>query len=337
MSDYRVRVNIRNNRLLKAMEAKGFTSASKFERSYGLRNYSMINLVNGTIPPLTREGKIRPLVKEILEILGISIEQAFTEKQLEGFKKNSFTFEAKESQLIKIAEMKRPLEISLMEKDIKTLIDTYIYSLPETHRKVIRGIIYENRTLEDLAKELKVSRERIRQIYKRGIHKLRTSENFEKLIESGARDLFNSTMFVRFPKNKISTKDDFEIKDGLEIKDNLETKDNLEVKDDLEVKDNLETVETVESMENIKKDSFELNKGEKMTLEELSEKMMDDWRDGVYTKAYNDYDALLSGREMRDIFIEEAKKKADVVEPGEIQSYADYFEEAIEEGIANLR
>jgi len=325
MSDYRVRVNIRNNRLLKAMEAKGFTSASKFERSYGLRNYSMINLVNGTIPPLTREGKIRPLVKEILEILGISIEQAFTEKQLEGFKKNSFTFEAKESQLMKIAEMKRPLELSLMEKDIKTLIDTYIYSLPETYRKVIRGIIYENRTLEDLAKELKVSRERIRQIYKRGIHRLRTSENFEKLIESGARDLFNSTMFVRFPKNKISTKDDFEIKDGLETKDNLE------------VKDNLETVETVEPMENIKKDSFELNKGEKMTLEELSEKMMDDWRDGVYTKAYDDYDALLSGREMRDIFIEEAKKKADVVEPGEIQSYADYFEEAIEEGIANLR
>jgi hypothetical protein len=36
MSDYRVRINIRNNRLLKAMEAKGFTSASKFEKSYSL-------------------------------------------------------------------------------------------------------------------------------------------------------------------------------------------------------------------------------------------------------------------------------------------------------------
>ena len=199
----------------------------------------MINLVNGSIPPLTKEGKIRPFVKEILEILGISIEKAFTKKQLEGFKKNSFTFEAKESQLIKIAEMKRPLEISLMEKDIKTLIDTYVYSLPEKHRKVIKGIIYENRTLEDLAKELNVTRERIRQIYKKGIHKLRTSENFDKLIESGARDLFNSTMFVRFPKNKISTKDDFEIKDSLENKDDLET------------------IETIE------KDSFELNKGER--------------------------------------------------------------------------
>jgi RNA polymerase sigma factor (sigma-70 family) len=83
----------------------------------------------------------------------------------------------------------------MMEKDVKTLIDTCIYSLPEKHRKVIRGIIYENKTLKDLGKELNVSRERVRQIYKRGILKLRTSENFEKLIESGARDLFKILIF----------------------------------------------------------------------------------------------------------------------------------------------
>jgi len=72
-------------------------------------------------------------------------------------------------------------------------------------------------------------------------------------------------------------------------------------------------------------------------LEELSEKMMDDWKAGHYTKAYNDYDALLSGREMREIFIEEAKKKADVSEPGDIEYYADHLEEAIDEGNANLQ
>jgi hypothetical protein len=74
-----------------------------------------------------------------------------------------------------------------------------------------------------------------------------------------------------------------------------------------------------------------------MTLEELSEKMMDDWRDGAYTKAYNDYDALLSGREMKEIFIDEARKKADVVEEAEIMYMADHLEEAIDEGIANLQ
>ena len=74
-----------------------------------------------------------------------------------------------------------------------------------------------------------------------------------------------------------------------------------------------------------------------MTIEQLSEKMMDDWKAGVYTKAYNDCDAMLSGREMRDIFIEEAKKKADVSEPGDIEYYADFLEEAVDEGIANIQ
>ena len=60
------------------------------------------------------------------------------------------------------------------------------------------------------------------------------------------------------------------------------------------------------------------NKGDKMTLEQLCEKMMDDWRSGSYTQAYEDADAMLSGSQMKDIFIEEAKKKADVSEPGEL-------------------
>jgi hypothetical protein len=79
------------------------------------------------------------------------------------------------------------------------------------------------------------------------------------------------------------------------------------------------------------------NKEKEMTLEELSEKMMDDWRDGVYTKAYNDYDALLNGREMRDIFIDKALKIADVTEQREIIYVADHLQEAIDEGIANLQ
>ena len=76
---------------------------------------------------------------------------------------------------------------------------------------------------------------------------------------------------------------------------------------------------------------------EEMTIEELSEKMMDDWKAGVYTKAFDDCDAMLSGREMREIFIEEARKKADVVEEGDIMYIADHLEEAIDEGIANMQ
>lgn len=74
-----------------------------------------------------------------------------------------------------------------------------------------------------------------------------------------------------------------------------------------------------------------------MTLEQLSEKMIDDWKAGNYTKCYNDFDAMLSGREMKEIFIEEAKKKANVGEPGDILFHAEQLEEWIDEGIANLQ
>jgi RNA polymerase sigma factor (sigma-70 family) len=206
MNDYRVRVTIRNNRLLKAIEAKGFDSVQKFCNQYKLNYISTNQFINGSKKPLLENGEVKESLKQLLDTLDISLKDAFTEKQLGGFKKHSFTIEAKESHLMQIAQIKKPLEISMMEKDIRTLIDTCIYSLPEKHRKVIRGIIYENKTLNDLGKELNVTRERVRQIYKRGILKLRTSENFDKLIECGARDLFKSTKFTRFPENKISTK-----------------------------------------------------------------------------------------------------------------------------------
>ena len=74
-----------------------------------------------------------------------------------------------------------------------------------------------------------------------------------------------------------------------------------------------------------------------MTLEELSYQMMDEWKAGNYTKAYNDYDALLSVREMREIFIDKALKMVDVTEQREVIYVADHLQEAIDEGIANLQ
>lgn len=69
----------------------------------------------------------------------------------------------------------------------------------------------------------------------------------------------------------------------------------------------------------------------------MCDEIMDDWKAGNYTKCYNDYDALLSGREMKEIFIDEARKRADVVEERDIMYMADQLEEWINEGIANLQ
>ena len=197
MSDYRIKVNIRNNRLLKAMEAKGFSSASKFEKSYGFRNYAMINLINGSIPPLDKNGEIKSFVKEILDILEINITDAFTEKQLQGFKKHSFTVEAKESQLLQLVNARKPLELNLVEKDVNKLIDNLLSSLPKKYEKVIRMSMFENKTNKEIADTLGVGRAWVGAIILKGIEKLKTHSNFNKLIESGAVDLFNSTQFKK--------------------------------------------------------------------------------------------------------------------------------------------
>jgi RNA polymerase sigma factor (sigma-70 family) len=196
VSDYQVRVVIRNNRLLKAIKAKGFNSPTDLARKYQICGTKIIGIISGKIKPLDRNGELRGYVKDLLDVIDLTVEQAFTPRQLQGFKKHRFVFEAKETDLLQIiSENKKPLEISVMEKDVTTLIDTYVYSLPENYRKVIKGMIYENRTLDSLGKELNVSRERVRQIYRRGIIKLRTSDNFKKLVESGAVDLFKNTTF----------------------------------------------------------------------------------------------------------------------------------------------
>lgn len=197
MSDYRIRVSIRNNRLLKAMEAKGFKSAAQFERSYGLRKYAMISLVNGSRPPLNKNGEITPFVKEILDILEINITDAFTEKQLQGFKKNTFTIEAKESQLMQLTSARKPLEMNLMESDVNKLVKNLLSTLPERYQIAIQMNLFENKPLKDVADILKVSRARAQQIVLKGINRLKTTSNFTKLIESGAIDLFENTKFKK--------------------------------------------------------------------------------------------------------------------------------------------
>lgn len=196
MSDYQVKIVIRNNRLLKAIKAKGFNSPTDLARKYKITGSKLIGIISGKIKPLDRNGELRDYVKDLLDIIDLTVEQAFTQRQLQGFKKHRFVFEAKENDLLQIvSENKKPLEISVMERDVKNLINNYLSTLPERYATIIKGVIYNNKSYSEIARELNITVERVRQIYKRGIIKLRTSDNFKKLIQSGAVDIFKNTIF----------------------------------------------------------------------------------------------------------------------------------------------
>jgi hypothetical protein len=66
-------------------------------------------------------------------------------------------------------------------------------------------------------------------------------------------------------------------------------------------------------------------------LEDLATHLIDNWRAGNYTGAYDDQDCLLGGREMSEIFIEQARKKLAGEEEAEIMWHAERVEECVEE------
>ena len=102
MEDYRVKITIRNERLLAAMEGMGYKSVAEFSRNQGLNGVKVRKIISGKITPLDKEGIPRELTKEVLEILNLTIEKAFTETQLKGFKKHTFEIKVEEEKLLQI-------------------------------------------------------------------------------------------------------------------------------------------------------------------------------------------------------------------------------------------
>ena len=66
--DYRIRVTIRNDRLLTAMEEMGYPSMAQFTQAHGLEYQRTGEIFNGKLKPLNKKGDLIPLAKEILNI-----------------------------------------------------------------------------------------------------------------------------------------------------------------------------------------------------------------------------------------------------------------------------
>lgn len=72
------------------------------------------------------------------------------------------------------------------------------------------------------------------------------------------------------------------------------------------------------------------------TLEELSDRLLDEWKDGNYTFVYSDYHALATGSMMADIFLDEVKKYFAGSEQADIQWHAEQIKELVDEANSHL-
>lgn len=195
MKDYRVKITVRNDRILSKIESE-YASVRNFCMAMDLEYQRITDLIRGT-SPINAKGEIRELVKKLMEALGCTIEELFTEKQLKGFvSHNKFETKVDEKDLMKIKQDIKPLELGMMEQDVTKVLNKIFHKfLTPREERVIRmrfGIgTWSDSTLEEVGLQFQVTLERIRHIEQNAMKKLSSPEVIDELRNAGIQDIFS--------------------------------------------------------------------------------------------------------------------------------------------------
>ena len=192
MKEYRVKVTVRNNLLLSAIEDAGYASQTDFARACNL-NVTYVNaLVAMRTVPLRNDGQFTDVAQTIMEVLGACPTDLWTTEQLSmRLKRNSAEMEMTQTELlpalgmnpIDMLEFKTPDEYA-SDQELTNVVASTLKTLTFREQMVLGkrfGINSEEQTLDQIAKEMGMTRERIRQIEAKALRKMRHPSRSEEL------------------------------------------------------------------------------------------------------------------------------------------------------------
>tara|TARA_R110000796_G_scaffold9608_5_gene32709 strand:+ start:195 stop:866 length:672 start_codon:yes stop_codon:yes gene_type:complete len=199
LSEYRVRVTIRNNLILTAIENAGYKNISAFCKGSDIPPTTLNALIAMKVPPLMSSGEFSKPAKSLMEALCALPTELWTSEQLTmKLKRNTsemalnlsgmqsaLGIHADEAMLL----LTQSPEEVLDAKDVATLIEETLNTITPKEAKVLRmrfGIGCEEHTLEEVGACLDVGKERVRQIEAKAMRKLKhpsRSESLEQLTE----------------------------------------------------------------------------------------------------------------------------------------------------------
>ena len=229
MQDYRVKITIRNERLLSAIEEMGFESVAKFCAEHILDYSQTSEIIRGKLKPINENGKLNNKVENLLNILELDIKDAFTPKQLQGFKNTSYEIKVKEKELRQLVNPVKNQELKYIETEVKEKIsEALAMRLTPREEKIVRmrfGIgMKTDHTLDEISQELNVSKARTGQILAKAIRKLRHPSVACHLINTGFYDTFTK---VAIKPEQIKQAENYLIGQKIEKEHKKETERNL--------------------------------------------------------------------------------------------------------------
>ena len=189
MSDYRVRISVRNARLLRAIERAGHRPGAQFAAAVGI-SYSgaLLPYLNLTRSPLTPDGLLRECAWNLCDFLNASPSDLWSDVQLNPLRKNhsSIDLNADSVQaLVCGSATTDPLQLASHTQAGRILQDA-IDSLTPREANVIRERFFGDASLEELAERMDITRIRVHQIEVKAMRKLRSDKTIRGQLDGSA-------------------------------------------------------------------------------------------------------------------------------------------------------
>ena len=174
MSDYRLKVTIRNARLLRAIEAAGYKNQAEFARAVPMSVISLNALVAMREAPINKLGNFSPSAKVVMEALGASPADLWTDEQLyANLKRNTAEIDISTPEALSLSDSSGGIA-RIEDSDSVTKITRYFMGHMSDREKTVVGHRLAGDTLDEVGAKMDVSRERIRQIEAGAYRKMRS-------------------------------------------------------------------------------------------------------------------------------------------------------------------
>lgn len=200
MREYRVKITVRNNLLLTAIEEAGYKTQADFARAAGLLPTEVNELVAMRKAPIGERGSFIDTAVKIMEVLGACPTDLWTAEQLNMNLKRNTTERSYGKEDLKLFMDKEDAVLldfdinkNIDETETHNVVEDIIDSLTPREAKILRlryGIdVDKEYKFEEIASMFGVTRERIRQIEAKALRKMRhpaRSDALRNLIYEGS-------------------------------------------------------------------------------------------------------------------------------------------------------
>ena len=180
MKEFRLKVSVRNNLLLSAIEEQGYASVAEFERACEIGIGSINNLVAMRDAPILQNGEFSQNAKLVMEVLGAAPTDLWTEQQLTIKLKTNSGERAIDANLVQhLLEQKDrndylpSPEDSLLAAETAAIVEQVLCTLKPREKDILQERFGRDLTLQEVGNHHGLSKERIRGIESKALRKLR--------------------------------------------------------------------------------------------------------------------------------------------------------------------